>query len=149
MTTLDTVRALLAHQPGPTDSRLEWEADMGRHMPEVMKELDRLAEAHTGALAEVAAERARQDAKWGEQDHPDGTGGGNAIAAAVGARMQCQLAAKEGALTWRDVMREEVGEAFAETDPAKLRAELIQVAAVAVAWAEAIDRRANAERVIA
>lgn len=25
-------------------------------------------------LAEVLAERARQDAKWGEQNHPNGTG---------------------------------------------------------------------------
>lgn len=99
------------------------------------------------ALAEVADERARQDTKWGEQNHPDGTGGGNTAAAAIGARLACQLAAKEGTVTWRDIMREEVGEAFAETDPAKLRAELIQVAAVAVAWAEAIDRRLHAEAV--
>ena len=31
--------------------------------------------------------------------------------------------------------------ALAEVEPAKLREELIQVAAVAVAWIEAIDRR--------
>jgi len=31
--------------------------------------------------------------------------------------------------------------AIAERDPAKLRAELIQVAAVAVQWIQAIDRR--------
>lgn len=30
---------------------------------------------------------------------------------------------------------------MAEKDPVNLRAELIQVAAVAVAWVEAIDRR--------
>jgi hypothetical protein len=34
-----------------------------------------------------------------------------------------------------------VAEALAEDDPTLLRAELIQVAAVAVAWVEAIDRR--------
>ena len=42
--------------------------------------------------------------------------------------------------TWADILREEYFEALAETDPARLRVELIQVAAVAVAWVEAIDR---------
>ena len=37
-----------------------------------------------------------------------------------------------------------VGEAFAESDPDKLRTELIQVAAVAVAWIESIDRNSEA-----
>jgi len=97
-------------------------------------------------LVEIQAERDAQDSKWGEQNHPDGTGGGNSLAAAAGARMACQLAAADGTLTWRDVMREEVGEAFAETDPAKLRTELIQVAAVAAAWVEAIDRRIYSQR---
>jgi hypothetical protein len=92
-------------------------------------------------MSEVAAERVRQDIKWGEQNHPDGTGGGRSAAAAAGARMACKVAARDGSMTWRDVMREEVAEAFAETDPAKLRAELLQVAAVAAAWVEAIDRR--------
>ena len=96
-----------------------------------------------GVLAEVGAERQRQDAKWGEQNHPDGTGGGRSAAAAVGARFACQLAAKEGGLAWRHVLREEVAEAFAEIDPTALRAVLIQVAAVAVAWVESIDRRSG------
>lgn len=44
-------------------------------------------------------------------------------------------------MDWLHILREEVAEAFAETDPVALRGELVQVAAVAVAWAEAIDRR--------
>lgn len=92
-------------------------------------------------LAEVAAERARQDDTWGEQNHPDGVGGPDAEWAAVHARMRCHYRDRAGGLTWRDVLDEEVAEAYAETDPAKLRAELVQVAAVAVAWIEAIDRR--------
>jgi hypothetical protein len=40
------------------------------------------------------------------------------------------------------ILREEVYEAFAEEDPAALRTELIQVAAVAATWVDAIDRRA-------
>jgi hypothetical protein len=50
--------------------------------------------------------------------------------------------AAEKTLKWVDILEEEVAEAAAESDPAKLRAELVQVAAVAVAWIEAIDRRA-------
>ncbi|TIH26025.1 NUDIX hydrolase, partial [Subtercola vilae] len=42
---------------------------------------------------------------------------------------------------WQDILLEEVFEAFAESDTSKLRTELIQVAAVAQQWVEAIDRR--------
>lgn len=102
-------------------------------------------------LAEVAAERARQDARWGEQNHPDGTGPNVPLCyfpklpsmadLAVNARTVTNLRAKRGDVTWLDILLEEVFEALELTDTAKLRAELIQVAAVAGAWAEAIDRR--------
>jgi hypothetical protein len=95
-------------------------------------------------LSEILAERIAQDAKWGEQNHPDGTGQYPEQINADVARMACQSAADGGYLDWLHILREEVAEAFAETDSARLRAELIQVAAVAVAWAEAIDRRAAA-----
>ncbi|MEY9934267.1 hypothetical protein ABH926_008932 [Catenulispora sp. GP43] len=39
------------------------------------------------------------------------------------------------------MLLEEVYEALAEVDPAALRAELVQVAAVAAAWVEDIDSR--------
>lgn len=42
---------------------------------------------------------------------------------------------------WDGVLLEEVYEALAESDPAKLRAELIQVAAVCAAWISDIDQR--------
>jgi hypothetical protein len=96
----------------------------------------------TPVFAEVAIERTRQDDQWGEQNHPDGTGLPQYAAAAARARMDCERRARLGTLTWTEILREEVYEAFAESDPARLRAELLQVAAVAVAWAEAIDRRA-------
>jgi len=44
-------------------------------------------------------------------------------------------------VTWRDILYEEVLEAYVETDWSALRAELVQVAAVAVAWIEHLDRR--------
>jgi hypothetical protein len=101
-------------------------------------------------LDEVAAERVRQDATWGEQNHPDGTGPEEEILAAwpaaslaTYARNNCQRQAEMGIVTWLDILGEEVAEALAESDPARLRTELVQIAAVAVAWAEAIDRRST------
>lgn len=69
-------------------------------------------------LQDVVAERRRQDAKWGEQNH--------------NGRM------------WLCILAEEVGEVahelyFSESSDA-LRAEWVQVAAVAVAAIESLDR---------
>lgn len=113
-------------------------------------------------LADVLAERARQDAKWGEQNHRDGTGPRRTPLDRIGAQLDGPLEyetaqhlanaakeatdvhAKRGTVTWTDILLEEVFEALAEGDSTRLRAELIQVAAVAVQWAEAIDRRSAA-----
>ena len=92
-------------------------------------------------IHEVYAERVAQETKWGEQNHPDGTGGRGRVASANAARIACQSSAERGEVTFLDILAEEVAEAFAETDPELLREELIQVAAVAVAWIESIDRR--------
>lgn len=94
-----------------------------------------------GILNLILMERQRQDEKWGEQNHPDGSGSDLQRDLAEQERDYCQRAFAAGRGTWRDVLAEEVAEAFAERDPARLRAELLQVAAVAVAWVEAIDRR--------
>lgn len=91
-------------------------------------------------LDEVLKERGRQDAKWGEQNHPDGTGRPGSREDADRFRAACKANGPDQD-NWQDILTEEVAEAFAETDPAKLRAELVQVAAVAMAWVEAIDRR--------
>lgn len=100
------------------------------------------------ALEEVAAERARQDVKWGQQNHPDGTGVEAEVVPlwmaedfADWAKATTDAAASAGNVTWRDILLEEVAEAFAESDVDRLRTELIQVAAVATQWVEAIDRR--------
>ncbi|GAA3651956.1 hypothetical protein GCM10022224_013530 [Nonomuraea antimicrobica] len=92
-------------------------------------------------LAEVTAERAAQDARFGMQVLPDGTGGAGAAGESERARRATDTAAEGGGLTWRHILAEEVMEAFAESDPERLRAELIQVAAVAVKWTQALDRR--------
>lgn len=106
--------------------------------------------AGLAAFAEaVDTERQQQLAKFGDQRHPDGTGPHTASwgalihadTAATEARQRCQQAAARGDLTWRHVLNEEVAEAFAESDPERLRAELVQVAAVCAAWISDIDRR--------
>lgn len=71
-------------------------------------------------LGEVWAERQRQDDKWGQQNH--------------------------NAFVWTTILTEEVGEVAKEaleddTQKKKMRAELLQVAAVAVAAVECIDRK--------
>lgn len=73
-------------------------------------------------LEEIAVERAKQDAKWGEQNH--------------------------GIFKWVAILGEEFGEvskASLEDDSSGYRAELIQVAAVAVAMIEAHDRKMKEE----
>ncbi|MBF4625528.1 hypothetical protein [Clavibacter sp. VKM Ac-2872] len=106
----------------------------------------------TAAARDTAAERIRQNAKWGEQNHPDGTGpdvrpllfAGALPRADDLARYATQATdahAADGTVTWLDILREEYHEALAESDPAKLREELIQLAAVAQQWVEHIDRR--------
>ena len=94
-----------------------------------------------GVLREVLLERRNQDATWGEQNHPDGTGFPWHRTLALRAQDSCERATRTGSLTWRDILWEEVAEAFAESDPERLRAELIQVSAVAASWIEAIDRK--------
>lgn len=93
-------------------------------------------------LADIAMERAAQEERWGEQNYPDGTQPWYTPKAGY-ARQDADTAAKAGTLTWALILREEFYEAMAESDPVKLREELVQVAAVATAWIEAIDRRAG------
>jgi hypothetical protein len=92
-------------------------------------------------LVDVATERLRQDTKWGEQNHPDGTGGTGYKEMADQARDICDKAFKAGTGTYKHILAEEVAEAFAESDEENLMTELIQVAAVATSWVENIRRR--------
>lgn len=83
----------------------------------------------------------RADVKFGAQtDLPDGTSG---IFASLrdNARALVDSQARTGGSNWYSILREECFEAAAETDPGRLRAELLQVAAVAVRWVAAIDTR--------
>lgn len=133
----------------PTDSCPRWEAN-----PRPLPAAPMVGPADVGAapadpvqrvLEDVRAERARQDAKWGTDriaTLPDGTGRSGDATEAEARKIACDVARREGDITYRHVLEEEVAEALAETDPALLRAELVQVAAVAVKWIQGIDMRA-------
>lgn len=75
-------------------------------------------------VGDIARERERQDAKWGSQR-------------------------RNPSLYWLGILMEEVGETAREVieavASASLRRELVQVAAVAVCWLEALDRSADAD----
>lgn len=102
-------------------------------------------------LAEVASERIRQDAKWGPQDHASVLStadvGADSLAAFYRvpteerAKATCERRFANGIGTYADIAVEEFSEAVCAPDDDARRAELVQVAAVAVAWIEAIDRR--------
>lgn len=100
-------------------------------------------------IGEVIHERARQEAKWGRQDHPWHPPGLSAESARHELRIPSSTEAKDyvaaladyGLLSWSAILLEEIAEAVDESDETIARRELVQVAAVAVAAVEAIDRR--------
>ena len=115
------------------------------------------------AVADVLTERVRQETKWGEQNHPIAPprdGGlrwhyahtvGNTALARLGlptekaARVACDEAAKAGRVTYGHILGDEGAEmiyaAAIHGDASdEVRAEAVQVAAVALAIVERIDR---------
>ena len=104
-------------------------------------------------LNEIVAERIRQDKKWGEQNHPivrmpnDHVSNISILYAywhrAERARTFCDSEFANDRGDWGMILVEEVTEALAEGaagNMEKCKAELIQVAAVAVAMIECIER---------
>ncbi|MFE5159110.1 hypothetical protein ACFRNT_11360 [Streptomyces sp. NPDC056697] len=107
-----------------------------------------MSSATERVLRDIAREREAQDALFGQQDLPNGTGpefDGDATDYADAYRAECDKAFAMGAGTYRHIFMEEVFEALAESDPVKLRAELVQAVAVGVKWIEGIDRRTPRE----
>jgi hypothetical protein len=121
----------------------------------------------TAVLADIAAERVRQVARWGDQSSmpdaridlisgaavlPDGVPAPVALAAAYptevsAARAALDAEASQGC-SWLGVIMEEMAEAIEALalahitgDPSDLRAELVQTAACLVGMVETLDRR--------
>lgn len=110
-------------------------------------------------VGEVLGECQSQLETWGLQNHPDGTGplkpspmiwgkladlNNSDFANAARKRTENDFSTGKG--SWEHILTEEVFEAYAEDDEEALRAELVQVAAVAVSWINAIDRRQNVQQ---
>lgn len=95
-------------------------------------------------LDEVYGLRVDQNRNWGYDwlCHPDGTSD-RFRAIADTTRWREQEAAGKGTVTWQQILDADTAAAYAETDPARLREQLLRVAATAVAWCEALDRRAD------
>lgn len=106
--------------------------------------LSRLDLRDYAEVAHVLNERSRQRSlgHTDDVDYPDGTGSEAHVRALDRVRHDVQFAEQTDSLTWAHVLREEVAEVLAEReDLGRLRAELHQVAAVAVRWAGALRRR--------
>ncbi|MDY0829103.1 hypothetical protein SK224_08170 [Microbacterium sp. BG28] len=122
-----------------------------------------------GIAHEVLGEAIRSIDKHGEQTHlPMGTGAETlpldvmphigamrphvsaeslAVRATLDTKAHSHNEGGDGTVTWWHILREEVFEAAAEDDPAKLRAELVQVAAVALKMIDALEALEAAARV--
>ena len=93
-------------------------------------------------IDDLKIERRAQQNKFGDQAGiPSGTSKVRYHNTLGEFRSSCDRATEKGNLTWRHILLEEVYEALVEETPDKLRAELIQCAAVCIAWIEALDKR--------
>jgi hypothetical protein len=94
------------------------------------------------SLADVLAERLRQFDKWGVQHHPDGVDDHwSVVGHAKAVKDKVDRKISEGTVTWADILEEEVAEAMCEPNETRLAIELIQIAAVALAWYDDIKSR--------
>jgi hypothetical protein len=114
----------------------------------------KLAEKLSPIFTEVLKERINQDREWGEQNHPMiGTSIGSIFKAPIPDNAVLRASLKNfkhrnstSNKGWFDILLEEVCEAFIEPAPEKQREEMIQVAAVAIAIIEYLDRKIERDR---
>lgn len=93
-------------------------------------------------LSDIELEREHQIALWGEQYHNDGTDEPEYRTLRQHYTLMNDTNVRQSRdNTWDTILLEEVYEALSETDTERLRAELVQVAAVCAAWIEDIDTR--------
>lgn len=107
-------------------------------------------------LEKVFEERNRQVERYGHNDDKaDGTGPGVRWLALTDVNLDLRTAKEieaafraayersggDGEVSWMELIREEVAESFAESDPDRLEEELLQVAALCVSWVETIQKR--------
>ena len=101
-----------------------------------MTETPQLDSNHIMMMTAVREERKRQLEKWGVQRHPDGTGTSMAGLIADQWKKVCDAKHDANDDNWATIAAEEFFEGLAETDKRKLFEEVVQMAAVFVAWGE-------------
>lgn len=109
-------------------------------------------------IYDFLAERQKQNEKWGEQNHPsvdpvltERPGGCTPermceeyeLPSESRAKSSCNIATKNGKLTFAHIIVEELCEAVSAPDDETRREELVQLGACVMQWIEAIDRRKN------
>ena len=125
----------------------------------MVRTIKSLRSVRAGLFKEIDDERARQDQKWGEQNHPDvdpvlmarprGCPGARMaleleVPTAPRAKYLTDKSANDGQCCFARIAIEELAEAVeaaTQHTQRELRVELIQCAAVFVQWIEALDRR--------
>lgn len=109
----------------------------------VTEQVEILDQIMASALADVAAERFAQIEKWGDQTGLTfgTTGTYEDLQRSYDARRACERAFAAGDGNYRAIITEEFWEVMAATSRDNLREELVQLAAVAVAAVEALDKQ--------
>ena len=98
-------------------------------------------DAGAHVLGDVLLEFARLDAIHGGHDRSNGTGRHDYGKQADQAAASTRRARRKDKLTWRHVLAEQFWSAITQSDNGQLRKALISLAAHALLWAAAIDRR--------
>jgi len=113
-------------------------------------------------LDEVFAHRVEQERRYGGVNDrlengtgpevcwiPIGDDACNATATEIQKEFRVQYEAlfdeKTRLPSWMHLVREEIAEAFQESDPTRLEEELIQVAALCVSWIERLHKKSSAD----
>lgn len=130
--------------PGATDAEIGAHAlSCSDHAVSCAEEFTSVGDASSfsSLLMGVWKERDHLAAELGDHDRADGTGYAYMREKAEIAANECDTRLMAGRGSWRLLLRKQVTRAFAGMDAAELRPALIRVAAIALAWVEAIDRR--------
>lgn len=104
-------------------------------------------ETAPAVVADVLAEFGRLAEAYGTTDRRNGTNAHDFGQRAEQAARAVVRARQKGKLSWRHVLAEQYWAALAESDRATLRRRLVGLAAHALLWAAALDRRLDAAAV--
>lgn len=124
-----------------SEDKLSRSSAQAKPIPAAVEGVSQPGEGLTQAIRDVIIERKRQDLKWGQQNHRHGMHPtGHTELAERKAKDIFAAAQTIGNLSWKFILEEEIAELFNSAHIEDIRNEAIQVAAVAVALVESLDR---------